>query len=68
MFEGGTYEEGKKKKLDEAYTFFDKHLESSTWAAGDDVTIADFSLAVAVATAVDVSCLHMSLGVWPQQR
>nr|AVC68805.1 glutathione S-transferase 8 [Subpsaltria yangi]AVC68806.1 glutathione S-transferase 9 [Subpsaltria yangi] len=55
MFEGHTYEEGKKKKLDEAYGYLDKFLENSTWAAGDSITIADISLATSVATAVDVT-------------
>lgn len=55
MFEGGTYDEGKKKKMEEAYEFLDKFLEKSTWAAGDEMTLADISLAVSVATAVDVS-------------
>lgn len=55
MFEGATYDEAKKKKLDDAYGFLDKFLEKTTWAAGDSITLADISLAVSVATAVDVT-------------
>lgn len=57
MFEGSTYDEAKKKKLLEAYKFLDKFLQRSVWAAGDEITLADITLAVSVATAVDVS-LH----------
>lgn len=43
----------KKKKLEEAFVFFDKYLEGSPpWAAGKTITIADFSLAATVSTAV----------------
>lgn len=60
MFEGGTYDEAKKKKMEEAYEFFEKFLEKSTWAAGDELTLADFSLAASVATAVDVTDFSLS--------
>lgn len=55
MFEGGTYDEAKKKKMEEAYEFFEKFLEKRTWAAGDEMTIADITLAASVSAAVDVS-------------
>nr|AVC68807.1 glutathione S-transferase 10 [Subpsaltria yangi] len=43
----------KKKKLEEAFGFFDKYLEGSPpWAAGRTITVADFSMAATVSTAV----------------
>lgn len=39
-----TINENDKQNLLEAYDVVEKYLEDSTWAAGDTLTIADFSL------------------------
>lgn len=51
IFKGEDLDETKSPALDEAFGFLDKYLESSDWAAGDSLTIADVSLAVTVSQA-----------------
>lgn len=42
-----------KKKVEESLQILDKYLESNSWVAGSDLTIADFS-AVAIVSTIDV--------------
>ncbi|XP_054266373.1 glutathione S-transferase 1-1-like [Macrosteles quadrilineatus] len=51
FFAGVPFDEEKKKKLDEAFSFLDQFLEKTRWVAGDDITIADIAIAVTVSTA-----------------
>jgi glutathione S-transferase len=51
MFEGAEPDPAHYTKLEEAYQIFDKLLEGQTWAAGDNLTIADFALAATVSSA-----------------
>lgn len=53
IFGGAALDPEKKKKLDEAYGFLDKFLEGSTWVAGNNITIADMTVAATVSTAAD---------------
>lgn len=57
IFGGAPLDPEKKTKLDEAYGFLDKFLESSTYVAGNSVTLADIAIAATVSTAADVSLL-----------
>lgn len=50
MFGGAPFDQAKKEKLDEAFQFFNTFLEGQSWAAGQNLTIADISLAASVAT------------------
>lgn len=50
MFGGAPFDEEKKKKLDEALGFLDTYLQGSKYAAGDNITIADFSLTASLST------------------
>lgn len=67
MFAGASFDEEKKKKLDEALGFLDKFLEGKTFAAGDSITVADASLAASVSTieiaGIDFSA-HKNVVAW----
>lgn len=49
MFHGGTFDEQKKEKLNEALGYFEAMLKGRTWAAVNNFTLADLSLTVTVA-------------------
>lgn len=51
IFGGAPLDEEKKQKLDEAFNILEQFLEKSKWVAGDDITLADISVAVTVSTA-----------------
>uniref|UniRef100_A0A1B6E3T1 Uncharacterized protein n=1 Tax=Clastoptera arizonana TaxID=38151 RepID=A0A1B6E3T1_9HEMI len=50
MFGGAPLDKEKQTKLDEALGFLDKYLEGSKFSAGDNITIADFTLAASIST------------------
>ncbi|KAE8572972.1 glutathione S-transferase 1 [Halyomorpha halys] len=50
IFGGAPYDEEKAKKLDEAFGFLDGFLSNSTYAAGDNLTLADLALVSTVST------------------
>lgn len=50
VFEGAEPDAAKYSKLELGYEILDKYLEDHTWAAGDHLTIADFSLVATVST------------------
>ena len=54
MFAGAAKDAEKLKKLEDALAFFNTFLESSKYAAGDSLTIADHALLSSVST-IDVS-------------
>ncbi|KAJ8893628.1 hypothetical protein PR048_006228 [Dryococelus australis] len=55
------------EKIEEALGFFDSFLDGRSWAAGDDITIADYTLAVTVsnleAVGVDIS-KYPKVDIW----
>ncbi|XP_049948977.1 glutathione S-transferase 1-1-like [Schistocerca serialis cubense] len=51
IFAGGSYNPENLKKLEEAFEFLNKFLEDNDWAAGNSITIADYSLMASVSTA-----------------
>ncbi|BES94429.1 glutathione S-transferase [Nesidiocoris tenuis] len=51
IFRGADLDEEKIKKFDEAFKFLDLYLGQSEWAAGDNLTVADFALVSSVSTA-----------------
>lgn len=51
IFRGADLDEEKIKKFDEAFKFLDLYLGQSDWAAGDNLTVADFALVSSVSTA-----------------
>jgi len=50
IFEGAEPDPAKYSKLELGYQILDKYLEDQAWAAGDHLTIADFSLVASVST------------------
>jgi glutathione S-transferase len=58
VFEGAEPDAAKYSKLELGYEILDKYLEDHTWAAGDHLTIADFSLVATVST-IEVSITHV---------
>jgi glutathione S-transferase len=64
MFEGADPDPAKYTKLEEAYEIFDKLLEGQKWAAGDQLSIADFAL-VATVSSAEVSTRTNSFCSWP---
>lgn len=54
----------KYQKLEEALGFFDKFLEGQKYAAGEEISIADFTLTITVSTFVDGGA-HGSLAKYP---
>lgn len=48
----------KYSKLESGIQIFDKYLEDRTWAAGDNLTIADFAL-VASVSSIEVSITNI---------
>jgi glutathione S-transferase len=60
IFEGTEPDPAKYTKLELAYQILDKYLENRAWAAGDHLTIADFSL-VATVTTIEVSITNILL-------
>uniref|UniRef100_A0A1B6CSS0 Uncharacterized protein n=1 Tax=Clastoptera arizonana TaxID=38151 RepID=A0A1B6CSS0_9HEMI len=49
-FQNLPVDESKKEKVDEAFVLLDKFLEQSKYAAGDNLTIADYSIVATLAT------------------
>ena len=60
MFEGAEPDPAKYSKLELGYQVLDKYLEDQAWAAGDHITIADFSLVASVST-IEVSITNILL-------
>jgi Glutathione S-transferase len=58
IFEGAQPDPDKYSKLDLGYQTLDKYLEDRPWAAGDHLTIADFSLVASVST-IEVSITNI---------
>jgi glutathione S-transferase len=58
IFEGAEPDPTKYTKLELAYQILDKYLENRAWAAGDHVTIADFTLVATVST-IEVSITNI---------
>ncbi|MDK3206137.1 glutathione binding-like protein, partial [Escherichia coli] len=56
IFAGVPKSDDKEKKITDALEILDTFLASSAWAAGDSITVADFSLVASVSTleAVDI--------------
>lgn len=50
VFDGAEPDPAKYSKLELGYQILDKYLEDQAWAAGDQLTIADFSLVASVST------------------
>lgn len=50
IFEGAEPDPSKYSKLELGYQVLDRYLEDRSWAAGDHLTIADFSLVASVST------------------
>jgi len=58
IFEGAEPNPAKYAKLELGYQMLDKYLEDQAWAAGDQLTIADFALVATVST-VEVSITNI---------
>lgn len=50
MFAGANFDPAKYEKCQEAFKLFDIFLEDTEYAAGNNLTIADFSLAATVSS------------------
>lgn len=50
IFGGASYDPAKLTKIEEAFKFFDIFLNGQEYAAGDNLTLADLSLAATVST------------------
>jgi len=59
LFAGGSYDPEKLTKIQEAFKFLDTFLEGQEYAAGNTLTVADFSL-VASVSSFDVMSFDMS--------
>uniref|UniRef100_A0A1B6EXA4 Uncharacterized protein n=1 Tax=Cuerna arida TaxID=1464854 RepID=A0A1B6EXA4_9HEMI len=51
MFGGGSYDNEKKKTLDDAFGYLDLFLKDGKWVAGDNLTLADIALVATVSSA-----------------
>jgi glutathione S-transferase len=58
IFDGAEPDPAKYSKLELGYQILDKYLEDQAWAAGDQLTIADFSLVASVST-IEVSITYL---------
>ncbi|KAG0722493.1 Glutathione S-transferase 1, isoform D [Chionoecetes opilio] len=67
MFRGGSIDEEKLTKLHEALEWLDGFLAGHKWAVGDNITVADHSLAASVSTfkaaGIDLE-KHSNVSAW----